>query len=317
MGDNHDQEEMEQPTLIIPLINFTTDNEFGLELKQATIINFPLDPSGEVTMGSQRYPLGAFIPIQNPKIPTDYCLLITPSKVEELSSTLLRTLVIFKLFKDHPLVYSPLVLITDKNLVEVFQNNVPQNDVFMDINFQIRLYFRYSPTLPDTAAPYEIKKTEESEFCAFWEEFLGLPGENFALDRFLEADYRLNPKDCITDYVEALEFLLVPDSNGGEISFKFRSRGALIIGRNESATAKKKIFEDFKHAYDIRSAIVHGDENRIKNLGKKKNWEEVIGTLRKHTREAIKYFFKEDCLDDNKSRTDLIQDKTIFEPCLY
>ena len=309
MGGNHDQEKMELQTVRIPLINFTKESESDLELKQATISSMRhFVPYENDTIRSQPHPLEHFIPIKNPKIPTDYCLQIKPSKDEEPFSTLLRALVIFKLFKDYPLIYSPLVLFPDKDTLEKIR--AFQNDVFIDSTFKYMFHPRYAPPFPDTDAPYEIKTTEESEFRSFWEEFLGLPGENFGLSHFLEADYRLKPEDCITDYVEALEFLLVPDSKGGEISFKFRSRGALIIGRNKSPTERKAIFDELKNAYNLRSNIVHGTATKVNN------WEEEIGKVRNHTREAIKYFFRKGCLDHNDNRRKFIECKTILEPRL-
>jgi len=151
-------------------------------------------------------------------------LLQTPSKEnEQPRRTLDRVLTVFKLFKDS-LVLSVSVFVNTK-LVDF----PPHYTHWLDAD----------RGLP----PFHLDKKEETEFARFWEEFLEINPANFAVYRFHLADYRSYSVDRFTDYVEPLEYLLAPDSGGGEIRYKFASRGVLILGRDKTANARRDLYE--------------------------------------------------------------------------
>ncbi|MFA6473115.1 MAG: hypothetical protein WCU00_13875, partial [Candidatus Latescibacterota bacterium] len=157
---------------------------------------------------------------------------------------------------------------------------------------------------------YLINENEELDFIDFWKDFFEIDILNFAVNRFHIADFRPYSKDRFVDYVESLEFLLVPDSVEGEISFRFRNRGCLLLGKNLNIIKKKEIYEALKNAYSFRSAIVHGVdyEKYLKN----RSWESHIKQVRMFLRELIKIFHKNGLISENKKRKKYFEDKLIF-----
>jgi hypothetical protein len=130
------------------------------------------------------------------------------------------------------------------------------------------------------------------------------------------AEYEPFSQDRFANYIEALEFLLVPDSIDGELAFKFRMRGTILFGRSKLREEREHIYKQLKDAYDLRSAIVHGNNKRMEKIIGKTTWEEITKPIRNYTRDAIKFFFKKGCLDDNEARTKLINELTIFNNIL-
>jgi hypothetical protein len=160
---------------------------------------------------------------------------------------------------------------------------------------------------------YQLDENEASDFANFWREFIELPPGNFAVYRFHLADYRAYSRDRLTDYVESLEYLLVPDSGEGEIGYKFRSRGCLLFGKDAYSTKRKAIYDELKELYELRSAIVHGDSTRESKLVPDNVWENRLRSLRHYNREAIKFFFRKGCLDDSDRRRELLEKELLFE----
>ena len=64
----------------------------------------------------------------------------------------------------------------------------------------------------------------------------------------------------------------------------------------------------------FRSAIVHGETNKINKLLRNKTWEENIQPIRCYSREATKFFFQAGCLDNADKRRKLLEKMLIFEP---
>jgi len=132
-----------------------------------------------------------------------------------------RALLVFKLFKNDPLL---------------------ANIVFVDserMDFQEYLYY-IGPDRPHVPQ-YYMTLDEEKRVGSFWREHIPINSKNFAVYRFYLADFGPYLRPSRVSYVESLEHLLVPDSEGGEIAYKFRSRGALILGQDEQPTERKKI----------------------------------------------------------------------------
>ena len=136
---------------------------------------------------------------------------------------------------------------------------------------------------------YTINKEEEKEFKTFLQDFITLDYNNFAINKYHIALYMPYEIFKITNYVECLEHLLVPDSQrkGSKpkatnrtaddrweplkrtsknnsywrgIKQELKSRGAALFDvlNLKSYEGMQNVFQDF---YEFRSAIVHGDRN--------------------------------------------------------
>ena len=217
-----------------------------------------------------------------------------PARDDELPRrTLDRALTVFKLFKDD-LVLANLIFDGVK-LADYLPHYVHWRDRDRDLK------------------QYQLDENEASDFANFWRKFIELPPGNFAVYRFHLADYRAYSRDRLTDYVESLEYLLVPDSGEGEIGYKFRSRGCLLFGKDAYSTKRKAIYDELKELYELRSAIVHGDSTRESKLVPDNVWENRLRSLRHYNREAIKFFFRKGCLDDSDRRRELLEKELLFE----
>jgi hypothetical protein len=204
-----------------------------------------------------------------------------------------RALIVFKLFKDS-LVFSNVV-------------------VFGDPPSRAYGLRHYKPWSRVPIERYSLADSEMKHFVDFWKRFIGMNPGSFPVYRFHLADFRPYLRDRVVDYVDSLEYLFVPDSGEGEISYKFRSRGTLLIGYDKDSESKEKIYEELKRAYALRSAIVHGNADKESQLLKDTTWEDEIGPIRCYDREAIKFFFLADCLDDSERRRTLLEKRLIFD----
>jgi hypothetical protein len=84
------------------------------------------------------------------------------------------------------------------------------------------------------------------------------------LRRYGQIPYRVNIEDRLVDAVIALESLLSPDKSE-EISYRFRLRGAWLLGDGDDE-ARKVWSGRLNHLYHIRSVIVHGSAKDLKRL---------------------------------------------------
>jgi hypothetical protein len=217
----------------------------------------------------------------------------------DVRDTLDRALVVFKLFKNDPLL---------------------ANIAFVDtlrIEFQEYLYYT-GPARPHVPE-YHLTLDEEKRLDPFWREHISINSKNFAVYQFHLADFGPYLRPSFVNYVESLEYLLVPDSEGGEIAYKFRSRGALILGQDKQPAERKMIYARLKESYSLRSAIVHGasEEKHRKRFcelaGIADEWSDaLLSVIRCDARRALCYFFRERCLDDRKLRGKLLQERLIF-----
>lgn len=267
--------------LTIPLVNFFRESSSILSLRDARIVpkNGLSDPIQTV--------LKAMV-----KDVFDFAVEISSKPNEEPRRTLDRVLTVFKLFRDS-LVLSNLVAIGTESF-----DPLPHYTHWID---------------QDRGLPrYDLTKNEEAEFIKFWNEFIDVP-QIFPVYRFHLADYRAYSSDRFVDYVESLEYLLVPDSGEGEIGYKFRSRGTLIFGQGKTAQEREHIYDELRDTYALRSAIVHGDRAREEDLRKGATWEDKLRPTRCYDREAIKFFFRHGCLDNSDRRKRLLEKLLIFD----
>jgi len=224
---------------------------------------------------------------------SEFVLTLESDKNLNPSAVLDKILVLFKLFKDCSISSNAVV--------------IPGEVIFFN---KYTYWLGENITCPPK---FILALDEEKEFISFWEEFFDINVDNFAVSRFNYADFNPNPRDKIVNYIESLEFMFVPDSAGGEISYKFRSRGTLILGESNNPEERKDLFEYLKDAYDLRSAIVHGNTNRESELLKKRNLDNYIRDFREFTRKAIKFYYVKRCLDDNDKRSNLMERMFVFE----
>jgi hypothetical protein len=262
--------------LIIPLLNFDKEQSGTLDLGDSKII-----PINETS-----------VQIHDSELKLKYCLETNRRSGEEPRRTLDRVLIVFKLFKDDVIL---------SNCVYVGSNHVdylPHYTHWKDEK-------RGMPV-------YKLSGGEEQDFIKFWNTHIEISPSNFAASRFHLADYQPYSDQRFVSYIESLEFLLVPDSGEGEISYKFRSRGTIIFGLNKSLSERKEILDTLKDAYSLRSAVVHGNNDKRDKLLGGKVWEEKLRPVRCLTRDGIKFFFDKGCLDNYERRKELIEEITIF-----
>lgn len=272
--------------LTIPLTNLQRESESVLELKDARIVPFSLVDNKVASIVTKIFRTA----------PPFYFGTAVNSDIRVAFD---RVLIAFKLFKNEPL------------LARVF---------FIDGEVhEFQEYIYYVGPARQTTPLYHLTLDEETRFKQFWEHHRTINSSNFAVYRFHLADYGPYLRSSFVNYVESLEYLLVPDSDEGEISYKFRSRGAIILGINESPEAKKNIFQRLKWEYSLRSAIVHGNDEsepmqRLSKLsGSDLGWDDALSLVRNDSRLTIRYFFREGCLDDRSKRRELLETRLIFE----
>jgi hypothetical protein len=274
--------------LFISISNLKFDSPRTIDLGDCRIR--PLEEIDEDIRQAIMLGLGSPHDFRYPMPRCDY-VLETTGTLRELESLVMRTLAVFRLFKDAQIVCEQIVVGRPPRGGVSFRHLIPWSRVEI--------------------LPYCVKQNEQRDFAEFWKGMAGLDSKNFAVYRFTLADFRPYLYDRFTDHVESMEYLFVPDSGEGEIRYKFMSRGALILGRYEAGSKRLQIYEEMKDAYDTRSAIVHGtvpDESRLR-LGESKfdRWEDANQLLRQYNRETIMFFFRRACLGDRDKRTELLK----------
>jgi hypothetical protein len=113
-----------------------------------------------------------------------------------------------------------------------------------------------------SVAPYVLTSEQARSFRDFWTAFLDVHKRRSiegALRRFSYAFGRTLPDDRIVDLMIAAEALLFSDmgvQDRGEFRFRLATRMALLIGNTPEE--RRQIARFARHAYDVRSGIVHG-----------------------------------------------------------
>ncbi len=277
-------------TITIPLANLKLQHSDSIDLGDSIIK--PIDDVSEAVRSVAR--LSIDTDTNPPFMPLDFALQTHSEKEvdDALAEDMLnRSLTIFKLFKDSA-VYSNVVVIGE-----------PPRGAY-----RLRHYKPWSRVPID---PYYLADNERDAFVRFWKQFTGLNPRSFPVYRFHLADFRPYLADRVVDYVESLEDLLVPDSSGGEIGYKFRSRGTLVIGRDEVPKDREVLYKALKDAYDFRSAIVHGED--FSKFLANSTFENKVAQIRRYDRFVIRFFFKSGCLDDVDKRKELLNQRLIYD----
>lgn len=227
-----------------------------------------------------------------PEVIPPHTLEVTPLKGEKPGTTLKRALSVVKLFKDE----------------------IPLADTIFYNNKTYRLNY-FIPW--GQQGEYHLSESERSDFCQFWNDYRKIDSANFAVRRFNLANFRPSLDDRFADYVASMEYLFAPDSKDGGISFKFRVIGTMVLGNKKSENERREIYDKLKEAYNLRSAIVHGNQKTVKKLLPKNNksledkWEELIKPIRHYNRQAIQRFFLGECLENSKDRGSFIESMII------
>lgn len=272
-------------TYTIPLGNFDRETSSMMNLRDATILSSSALPEDILSTAMRVFEKRFIADLDPPKF---YLQMLLPESTmendESLRRPLDRTLTIFKLFKNS-IVKSNIVLITRNGKTEA------------------RFWRHYVHYARIAGSQYYLKESEVEDFKKFWTEFVSIDMSNFAVYRFHLAEISPYLRDRVTGYVESLEYLLVPDSGEGEIGYKFRIRGALILSPPDNREA---IHDNLKDAYDLRSAIVHGNTKREDELLRKHSWEKWIELVRDYNRQVLVHFFRAGCLGDPGKRRDLL-----------
>ena len=198
---------MKENFIRIPLCNFDRKIKSNLELLNAKIVT--LDKS----------------PINDASVLCKYALDIKSLPDEKPRRTLDRALIIFKLFRDD-VIYSNMVLKNEKII-----DQLPHYTHWINLK-------RGTPVYKLTTAK------DEEAFSNFWREYCRINPINFAASKFHKADFEPYHNDQLINYVEALEYLLVPNSDHGEITYKLKTRGCLILSNSQGEKERKKIFKN-------------------------------------------------------------------------
>jgi hypothetical protein len=80
---------------------------------------------------------------------------------------------------------------------------------------------------------------------------------DLALHRFVSGTARQNDIDALLDFMIALEALLVPGNNPGDISYRFTIHGAYYLAQN--IPDRTPIREQLRGIYKMRNNLVHGN----------------------------------------------------------
>lgn len=110
--------------------------------------------------------------------------------------------------------------------------------------------------------------------------------------RWFGAADRLNDSDKLIDYWIAFESLFSPDSSQ-EVKFRVSLRIAAYLG--ETPDERETIYQEMRHSYDWRSAVVHGtNPNNQKKLNKHGTLQITSGKTRAYLRRALLRILKSD-----------------------
>ena len=113
-----------------------------------------------------------------------------------------------------------------------------------------------------------------------------------AVQRIERSVEETEPAQRLVDLVIALEALLLGDIGPaelrGELAFRLSLRGAYFLARD--GMQRRKLYPEFKKAYQLRSAIVHGDElpQEVKIFRQRIPIKEFVNRIENHAREVAK-----------------------------
>ncbi len=114
---------------------------------------------------------------------------------------------------------------------------------------------------------------------------------DLSFTRWFGAADRRHDADKLIDYWIGFESLFSPDSTQ-EVKFRVSLRIAAYLG--ESTNEREAIYQDMRHSYDWRSAVVHGNPDAQKRLDKRGTLQVTTGNTRAYLRRALLKLLKSD-----------------------
>jgi Apea-like HEPN len=132
---------------------------------------------------------------------------------------------------------------------------------------------------------YQLTAAQAPEFVRFWQWLDGV-GDPVALAarRFSDAKDRRRAEDRILDLVIGAEALFGAGETQ-EVSYKVRLRAAAFLG--DDAMSRRRIFQEFKKAYEARSMIAHGGKPTKEQKHQLDRLPGLIEVMERHIRAAI------------------------------
>jgi len=109
---------------------------------------------------------------------------------------------------------------------------------------------------------------------------------NLPIRRFVSASDRISDEDRLIDYWIALESLF--GESGAEISFSISLRIAGFL--RETVESRQQVYDEMRHSYSWRSALVHGntwDQKVGRKLSKKSDLASTTAITRTYLHESI------------------------------
>lgn len=176
-------------------------------------------------------------------------------------------------------------LVTDRSTRPFFTQKVRRG--FLARNQEISF-----PQIPKSSGldvqHFAIDDNIKSELVTTWR---NLEHSSVASDadlpfrRWFSAADRINDDDRLIDYWIGLESLFSPDSSQ-EVKFRASLRIAAYLGN--TAAEREQIYQDMRHSYDWRSAVVHGtSSNNQRKLAKRGTVQVVTAKTRTNLRMAL------------------------------
>lgn len=165
--------------------------------------------------------------------------------------------------------------------------------IFNDVKQYSVRYF------PEAKFEMDYGRFEEG-FVDFWGKFTSEKVSKWkfisiAAKRFSYAQERNYWEDKIIDLLIAAEAIFLSGFSEGELSFRLALRASFLL--EQDYQTRKRVFEDMKLAYKLRSKIVHGSgvekiinqvkENQVSNFGEEYQMSEFIFKIQEYIRLAI------------------------------
>jgi hypothetical protein len=110
---------------------------------------------------------------------------------------------------------------------------------------------------------YEFREADAPKIVELYSKLEALekdPRCALAMRRFMGSYEKPFEGDRLIDYWIALEALLMPEQDTGELSYRISLRGASFIAET---TGRKKVFDAFRKSYAARSRFVHGNPTKV------------------------------------------------------
>lgn len=136
----------------------------------------------------------------------------------------------------------------------------------------------------------QLQKPEELDFIEFWNFLRDIDLKTLdknlriAVNRFNSAFMRRDLEDRLIDYVIALTSLFSKKNEAGLGRYRLSMRITLFLAKEPET--RKKIRKEILEIYDVRSAIVHGNE--IKKLRHFKDLKTLVDGTEDYLRRSIK-----------------------------